>query len=100
MHRVRCTAPAYTAVCCCHPTMANPFDYQPPVAAPRLIDRLGELDALQAAAADAVAIRLAAPRRYGKTSILDAHIAAMRAAGHRAVRVDLSRVATIVDVAG
>ena len=79
--------------------MANPFDYQHPVAAPRLIDRLGELDALQRAAADGVAVRLAAPRRYGKTSLLEAHIAAMREAGHRAVRVDLSRAATIVDVA-
>jgi uncharacterized protein len=82
------------------PYMSNPFDYQHPVAARRLIDRLGELDALQRASADAVAVRLAAPRRYGKTSLLDAHVAAMRAAGHRAVRVDLSRVATIVDVAG
>jgi uncharacterized protein len=80
--------------------MANPFDYQHPVAAPRLIDRDEELDALQRAAADVVAVRLAAPRRYGKTSLLDAHIASMRAAGHRAVRVDLSQVATITDVAG
>jgi hypothetical protein len=47
-----------------------------------------------------VAIRLAAPRRYGKTSLLDAHVASMRGAGHRAVRVDLSQVATIIDVAG
>ncbi len=78
----------------------NPFDYQHPVPSPRLIDRAGELDALQRAASDGVAIRLAAPRRYGKTSLLDAHVASMRAAGHRAVRVDLSQVATIIDVAG
>lgn len=80
--------------------MRNPFEYQYPVAASRLIDRLGELDSLQRAAADAVAIRLAAPRRFGKTSLLNAHIASMQDAGHRAVRVDLSKVATIVDVAG
>jgi hypothetical protein len=80
--------------------MANPFDYQHPVPAPLLIDRLDELDQLQRAAADGVAVRLAAPRRYGKTSLLDAHIASMREAGHRAVRVDLSKVATIVDVSG
>jgi uncharacterized protein len=80
--------------------MANPFDYQHPVAAPRLFDRDEELDALQRAAADVVAVRLAAPRRYGKTSLLDAHIASMRAAGHRAVRVDLSQVATITDATG
>jgi hypothetical protein len=78
----------------------NPFEYQHPVAAARLIDRLDELDALQRAAADGVAVRLAAPRRFGKTSLLDAHISSMHSAGHRAVRVDLSKVATIVDVAG
>jgi uncharacterized protein len=64
-----------------------------------LIDRRAELDSLQSAAADRVAIRLAAPRRFGKTSVLDAHVAAMRGVGHRAVRVDLSKVATVGDVA-
>jgi hypothetical protein len=57
------------------------------------------LDALQRAAADRVAIRLAAPRRFGKTSLLDAHVASMRSVGHRAVRIDLSKVATVGDVA-
>src|SRR3954452_5139959 len=80
--------------------MTNPFDYQRPVGAAVLIDRADELDALQRAAADAVAIRLAAPRRYGKTSLLAAHTAAMRAVGHRAVTVDLSQVATVGDAAG
>jgi uncharacterized protein len=77
----------------------NPFNYQGPVAPLRLIDRRAELDALQHAAADGIAIRLAAPRRFGKTSVLDAHAASMQAVGHRAVRVDLSRVATVGDVA-
>jgi hypothetical protein len=77
----------------------NPFNYQGPVDPTRLIDRRAELDLLQRAAADRVAIRLAAPRRFGKTSLLNAHVASMRAAGHRAVRVDLSRVATVADVA-
>src|SRR4051812_8670560 len=67
-------------------TIANPFRYQGPVAPERLIDRAGELDALQRATADRVAVRLAAPRRYGKTSLIDAHVASMRAVGHRAVR--------------
>lgn len=78
----------------------NPFDHQRPVLRPLLIDRLDELDALQRAAGDTLAIRLAAPRRFGKTSLLNAHIAAMRETGHRAVRIDLSKVATIADVAG
>lgn len=77
----------------------NPFNYQGPVAPGRLIDRRDELNALQRAAADRIAIRLAAPRRFGKTSLIDAHVAAMRAVGHRAVRVDLSKVATVADVA-
>jgi hypothetical protein len=76
----------------------NPFDYQSPVGA-RLIDRRAELDALQRAAGSRVAVRLAAPRRFGKTSVLDAHVSAMRAVGHRAVRVDFSKVATVADAA-
>ncbi len=44
-------------------------------------------------------MRLAAPRRFGKTSLIDAHVESMRAVGHRAVRVDLSKVATVGDVA-
>lgn len=79
--------------------MSNPFGYQGPVGPDRLIDRRGELDALQRAAASRVAVRLVAPRRFGKTSLLDAHIGAMRAVGHRAVLVDLSRVATVSDAA-
>jgi hypothetical protein len=77
----------------------NPFTYQSPIEPTRLIDRRTELDRLQAAAADRVAIRLAAPRRFGKSSLLDAHVAAMREAGHRAIRVDFSRVATVGDAA-
>lgn len=77
----------------------NPFNYQGPVAPAHLIDRREELDDLQRSAADRIAVRLAAPRRFGKSSLLDAHITAMREAGHRAVRVDFSKVATIGDVA-
>jgi hypothetical protein len=77
----------------------NPFNYQGPVGPQALIDRRVELDGLQRAAADRVAIWLAAPRRFGKTSLLNAHIASMRAVGHRAVRVDLSKVANVGDVA-
>ncbi len=79
---------------------ANPFDYQRPAQASVLIDRIEELDALQRAAADTVAVRLAAARRYGKTSLLAAHAQAMRQVGHRAVRVDFSQVATVADAAG
>lgn len=77
----------------------NPFKYQGPITPPHLIDRGSELEALQAAAANRVAIRLAAPRRFGKSSLLEAHVAAMRSVGHRAVRVDFSKVSTVGDVA-
>jgi uncharacterized protein len=77
----------------------NPFNYQGPVAPEHLIDRRSELDALQGAAADRISFRLPPPRRFGKSSLLDAHILAMREAGHRAVRVDFSKVATLGDVA-
>ena len=77
----------------------NPFDYQSPVGPPLLIDRRTELGELQRGAANRAAFRLAAPRRFGKTTLLDAHVAAMRSAGHQAVRVDFSKVATVADAA-
>lgn len=76
----------------------NPFQYQRPLAPGRLIDRRAELDALQRAAADRVAVRLASPRRFGKTSLLGAHLASMRDAGHHACLIDFDRVATVADV--
>ena len=79
--------------------VGNPFAYQGPVRPDALIDRRSELDELQRAAANRIAIRLVAPRRFGKTSVLDAHVQSMRAVGHRALRVDLSRVGTVADVA-
>lgn len=82
-----------------HSCAVNPFIYQGPIPPADLIDRRAELDELQRAAANRVAIRLAAPRRFGKSSLLEAHIAVMKEAGHRAVRVDLSKVATVGDVA-
>lgn len=82
-----------------HSCTVNPFNYQGPVAPPLLIDRREELDALQAAAADRIAVRLAAPRRFGKSSLLEAHMSAMTATGLRAVRVDFSKVATLGDAA-
>lgn len=70
----------------------NPFRYDAPTPPDRLIDRRDELHALQRAAASRIAVRLAAPRRFGKTSVLHAHVAALRDAGHRAAIVDLSAV--------
>jgi hypothetical protein len=79
--------------------VTNPFQYQRPLDPARLIDRRAELDDLGRAAADRVAVRLASPRRYGKTTLLGAHLAAMRTAGHHACLIDFDRVATVADAA-
>lgn len=72
--------------------MTNPFRYDAPTPPGQLIDRRDEQDRLQRAAANRLAVRLSAPRRFGKTSLLHAHCATLRDAGHRAVVVDLSAV--------
>ncbi|WP_320670651.1 AAA family ATPase [Patulibacter defluvii] len=78
--------------------MTNPFRFVGPVAPDALIDRREELDQLARAVASGVSVRLAGPRRFGKTSVIDAHLARMAATGHRVARVDLSRVSTVTDV--
>jgi hypothetical protein len=50
-------------------------------------------------AGDRVNVRLAAPRRFGKTSILLAHAAGLRRVGWRTAHVDLSGIADFADVA-
>ncbi len=79
--------------------MGTPFPFEGPVAADLLIDRDRELALLARRAADRVNVRLAAPRRYGKTSLLLAHAGRLRQTGWQSVHVDLSRVADITDVA-
>ena len=44
-------------------------------------------------------VRLVAPRRYGKTSLLLAHAAQLRETGWRTAHVDFSRVTDMTDVA-
>jgi hypothetical protein len=77
----------------------TPFPFEGPVPPELLIDRGGELDVLARRAADRVGVRLAAPRRYGKTSVLLAHAARLREAGWRTAHVDFSRVSDLTDVA-
>src|SRR3954451_14008060 len=77
----------------------TPFPFQGPVPAELLIDRAAELDELARRAADRVNVRMVAPRRYGKTSVLVAHAGRLAPSGWRTVYVDLSRVADLVDVA-
>lgn len=77
----------------------TPFRFEGPVGPDLLIDRQGELTTLARRAADRVGVRLAAPRRYGKTSLLLAHADRLRETGWRTAHVDLGRVSDLTDVA-
>jgi hypothetical protein len=82
-----------------HVGQGTPFPFEGPVPPERLIDREQELALLARRAGDRVNVRLVAPRRYGKTSLLLAHAAQLRETGWRTAHVDLSRVADLADVA-
>jgi hypothetical protein len=77
----------------------TPFRFEGPVSPDLLIDRQTELATLARRAGDRVGVRLAAPRRYGKTSVLVAHAAQLRETGWRTAHVDLGRVSDMTDVA-
>lgn len=78
----------------------NPFIYEWPVDRPDLIDREDELGELLQLAADGRFVRLSAPRRYGKTSLLKALVhEAGQQLGMQTVSVDLSEVLSVADVA-
>jgi hypothetical protein len=64
-----------------------------------LIDRDEELRLLARRAGDRVAVRLIAPRKYGKTSLLRAHARALEQASWAVAYVDCSRVADLSDAA-
>src|SRR3954462_11768589 len=70
----------------------TPFPFEGPVPAELLIDRGAELDVLARRAADRVSVRLVAPRRYGKTSLLLAHAGRLVETGWRTAPADFSRV--------
>ena len=75
------------------------FPFEGPVPPELLIDRASELDLLARRAADRVSVRLVAPRRYGKTSLLLAHAGRLQESSWRTAHVDLSRVTDLTDVA-
>jgi hypothetical protein len=77
----------------------TPFRFEGPVGPELLIDRRDELLLLARRAADRVNVRLVAPRRFGKSSLLLAHAAQLRETGWRTAHVDLSRVTDLTDVA-
>ncbi len=78
--------------------VVRPFPFETPIAPDALIDRRAELARLHQAAVERVHVRLAGPRRFGKTSLLLAHAAGLSGAGWRAVHVDLYGVTSLAEV--
>lgn len=76
----------------------RPFPFETPIAPNALIDRRAELEALHLAAVERVHVRLAGPRRFGKTSLLLAHAAGLSQTGWRTVHVDLYGVTSLAEV--
>ena len=78
----------------------NPFVYSHPVAPEEIIDRDGETRELLAAAVGGHYVRLYAPRKYGKTSLLRrVLVEGERAEGLIPILVDLYGVLSVADVA-
>jgi len=76
------------------------FPFETPITADALIDRREELHQLHLAATDGAHVRVAGPRRYGKTSLLLAHADGLRQTGWRTVHVDFYGVTSLVEVCG
>jgi len=76
----------------------RPFPFETPIAPDALIDRRAELTQLHQAAVERVHVRVAGPRRFGKTSLLLAHAAGLAGTGWRTVHVDLYGVTSLAEV--
>ncbi len=78
--------------------MQRAFPFTTPVDREALIDRRAELHQLHLAAIDGAHVRVAGPRRYGKTSLLLAHEDALSQVGWRTLHVDLYGVTSLAEV--
>jgi uncharacterized protein len=76
----------------------RPFPFETPIAPEALIDRREELARLSQAAAERVHVRVAGPRRFGKTSLLLAHASALAGTGWRTVHVDMYGVTSLAEL--
>jgi hypothetical protein len=77
----------------------NPFRYSSPIPVADLVDRDGERQALIDLATSGNNARVAAPRRYGKTSLLRATLAQAETGGWVSVYVDFFGVLSLADIA-
>ena len=73
----------------------NPFRYGSPVAAPYFAGRVAERDALVGRMEDGINVVVTAPRRYGKTSLLDRGAEEVIGAGGSVVRANLLRTPSL-----
>jgi hypothetical protein len=92
----------YLLVCCGHTviTDVNPFIYSHPVDPEDVIDRDEETEKLLSQVVGGHFVRLYAPRKYGKTSLLQRALRdGERNEGLIPIIVDLYRVVSIADVA-
>ncbi len=80
--------------------MRRAFPFESPIAPDALIDRRDELHQLHLAATEGAHVRLAGPRRYGKTSLLLAHGQHLSEAGWHTVHVDFYGVTSLLEVCG
>ncbi len=78
---------------------ANPFVYSRPVSPEQIIDREDELDRMLELVQVGQAVRLEAPRRYGKTTLLGRLALEAGKQGIAAASVDFSTVYSISDAA-
>lgn len=73
----------------------NPFSYGSPVAGPHFAGREAELDALISRMENGINIVVTAPRRYGKTSLLDRGAEVVASNGGSIVRANLLRTPSL-----
>jgi uncharacterized protein len=77
----------------------NPFEYGKPLPAGRMVDRSTELAALGDQLVNTHNSRLVGPRRYGKTTLINAALAQARDDGLVAIKVNFLGVLTLDDIA-
>jgi DNA polymerase III delta prime subunit len=78
--------------------MPRAFPFETPITSDSLIDRQAELHSLHLAATDGAHVRVAGPRRYGKTSLLLAHARSLQQVNWRTVHVDFYGVTSLAEV--